>query len=278
MSLTQTFAYHLFGEGNGVYEKWGKATYTQYKFGRQTKYYRRSVESRCLNRATEYFDVLRNSKRGHRCFIIGNGPSLNKMDLTLLKGEFTIGSNYIFMNYDKMGFLPTYLCIVNFLVAQQRAGDINAINGTTKIFPFFLRYCMNESPDTLFLNANPDFEFSTDITQWISWRSTVTFFAMQIAYYLGFDKVYLIGVDHSYEQPDQGKEGAFIESAKADPNHFHPDYFGKGIKWQKADTDVMERVYALARNGFERDGRTIYNATVGGCLELFERVAYEDLF
>ena len=70
---------------------------------------------------------------GKRCFIIGNGPSLVKCDLTLLKNEITIGSNGIFLIFEKMGFKPTFYTVEDGLVAEDRADEINRIKGTITV-------------------------------------------------------------------------------------------------------------------------------------------------
>src|SRR5271157_2832817 len=44
---------------------------------------------------------LYNLHLGERAFIIGNGPSLNKCDLSLLKNETTFAVNNIYLNYEK---------------------------------------------------------------------------------------------------------------------------------------------------------------------------------
>jgi hypothetical protein len=40
----------------------------------------------------------------------------------------------------------------------------------------------------------------------------------------------------------------------------------------------MERAYLKAKEVFEADGRKIYNAGIGGKLEIFDRVDYRSLF
>jgi hypothetical protein len=40
----------------------------------------------------------------------------------------------------------------------------------------------------------------------------------------------------------------------------------------------MEKGFRRAREAFEAAGRNVYNATVGGQLEVFERVDYTSLF
>ena len=61
-------------------------------------------------------------------------------------------------------------------------------------------------------------------------------------------------------------------------NHFHPSYFGKGKKWHDPKLDRVLMCYEKCKEEFENDGRKIYNATVGGKLELFERVEFTSLF
>jgi hypothetical protein len=98
---------------------------------------------------------------------------------------------------------------------------------------------------------------------------------------MGFQEVYLIGFDHSYKIPmdaaldTQRKE---ITSQSDDPNHFDPSYFGKGYRWHDPAVERMETAYRRAREAFAANGRKIMNATVGGQLNVFERVKYEDLF
>ena len=260
-----------------LYPKIGMNFLSKYRFGKLTKFYDRVEEIAEIERGNRFIESLKGKYKGKRCFVIGNGPSLNEQDLTLLKDEFTIGSNYIYMNYEKMGFYPSIFTIANYLVAEQRIDEINDLPESIKIFPYFLNYCIKKDERTFFLNSAAVKEFFTDLTQNISWQSTVTFFNMQLAYYLGFDEVYLIGVDNSYVQPKDGKEGAMIEQEEDDPNHFCGTYF-KGLTWQKADTDAMEYVYYLTKEVFEKSEQKIFNATHGGRLEVFPRVSYESLF
>ena len=43
----------------------------------------------------------------NKCFILGTGPSLNDVDLSLLKNHTTIGVNLIISS----GFIPDYICV-----------------------------------------------------------------------------------------------------------------------------------------------------------------------
>ena len=96
---------------------------------------------------------------------------------------------------------------------------------------------------------------------------------------MGCAQVYLVGFDHSYRIPtDAQVDGSGILSRSSDPNHFHPDYFGKGYRWHDPMVERMEMAFRRARDVYEASGRRILNATVGGHLEVFDRVGYGSLF
>jgi hypothetical protein len=99
---------------------------------------------------------------------------------------------------------------------------------------------------------------------------------MQLAFHMGFEQVILVGVDHSFVT--QGKPHTEVVSQGDDPNHFSPDYFGKGFRWQLPDLETSEIAYRLARKTFESSGREILDATIGGKLTIFPKVDYLSLF
>jgi FkbM family methyltransferase len=113
---------------------------------------------------------------------------------------------------------------------------------------------------------------------------TVTFTCIQLAYYFGFREIYLIGVDADYKIPADaevvGRTGVSeLDMKSDDPNHFDPNYFGKGFRWHDPNVDRMLAAYAEAKRVTEASGASrIYNATVGGKLEVFPRVSYDELF
>jgi len=98
---------------------------------------------------------------------------------------------------------------------------------------------------------------------------------------MGISKVYLVGFDHNYSIPADAiitnKENNIL-SQSDDPNHFHPGYFGKGYRWHDPRVDRMEKAYMRAKDIYESEGRKVYNASVGGKLEIFPRVDYDTLY
>lgn len=225
---------------------------------------------------------LRGLYRGKRCFVIGNGPSLTVADLRRLQNEITIGCNGLFLIFDEMGYLPTFYTVEDMLVAEDRAGQINAIKGTTKLFPRKLAYCLKRDESTLYVNflyAYQGFpKFSDRFDKVVFWGGTVTFLNLQLAYYLGCSEIYLIGVDHNYQVPPEVGKDSVIVSTSADVNHFHPGYFGPGYRWHDPKVKRMEEGYLAAREFAARNDMKIFNATRGGNLEAFPRVDFDSLF
>ncbi|MCB0069545.1 MAG: DUF115 domain-containing protein, partial [Caldilineaceae bacterium] len=223
-----------------------------------------------------------------RCFIIGNGPSLNDTDLELLKDEVTFAVNGFFLMAQKLSWKPTFYVVEDHLVAEDRKDQIAAFKGPIKLFPVYLAYCLDEGEDTVFFRhlprkSYPDgFDFSTDACDATYAGCTVTYTCMQLAYYLGFDEIYLVGVDADYSIPsDASQSSAYgvgvLDMKSDDPNHFHRDYFGKGYRWHDPQVDKMVEAYREAKRVIEGGNRLIRNATVGGKLEVFERADYTEI-
>jgi glycosyltransferase involved in cell wall biosynthesis len=224
-----------------------------------------------------------------RCFLIGNGPSLNRTDLDMLKNEVTFAVNGFFLKAENLDWKPTFYVVEDHLVAEDRAKWINEFKGPIKLFPAYLGYMFEKSDDTIFYNHRPrksyphGYDFSLEADKITYTGCTVTFSMMQLAAYFGFEEIYLIGVDASYQIPDDAKEGkdygvGVLDMKSDDPNHFDPNYFGKGFRWHDPQVEKMVEAYGEARRTLEGTGQTIYNATVGGMLEVFERRDFSTLF
>ena len=220
--------------------------------------------------------ALRDIHKGERCFIIGNGPSLRATDLKKLRNEFTFGLNRIYLLFPELGFTTTYFLSMNDLVIQQCAAEILALP-IPKFLTWRSRRFLSLTSDTHFLYTTyTGPKFAHDVTGRLWEGATVTYVALQLAYHMGFEKVILIGVDHSFVT--KGDANKTITSQGDDPNHFAPNYFGKGFKWQLPDLETSERAYCMARAAYAADGREILDATIGGKLMVFPKVDYDDLF
>lgn len=254
---------------------WKTASDTRYAFQRASMWPAATfhpLRRKSIDQLSHYAGI----HRGQRCFIIGNGPSLKQTDLTKLRGEFTFGLNRIYLLFDDLGFTTTYYLSVNSLVIEQCALDIQNLP-----VPKFLSWrsfrLIGSAPDLMFLYTTYSGPiFGRDARKRLWEGATVTYVALQLAFYMGFNEVILIGVDHSFST--QGKPNSTVVSPGDDPDHFQGNYFGKGFRWQLPDLETSEKAYRMAHHAYEKNGRKVLDATVGGKLSVFPKVFYENLF
>jgi hypothetical protein len=214
-----------------------------------------------------------------RCFIIANGPSLKGMDLSCLKNEITFGMNRIYLLFDQIPFVPTYYVCINELVLEEFSQDIDRLP-MPKFLNWDRRGLFNQSDsNTMFLRYSlgikDAFGYEPAKTQYSG--GTVTYASLQLAYFMGFKEVVLIGLDHNYVEKGTPNK-VEVRRETHDESHFHPNYFPKGVKWQLPDLLRSEVAYQMAREAFEKDGRRVIDATPGGKCQIFQKSEFTNLF
>lgn len=219
---------------------------------------------------------LNNTHKGERCFILANGPSLNLVDFDLLKNEYTFGMNRIYLMKEKNGFVPSCIaCIDKDSLVIPFREDFDSLD-IPLFLPFELRKYYSKKGNQYFIGGRFSPKFQTDASLLLGNGKTVAYTVIQLAYCMGFEEVYIVGKDHTYQTT--AKAGASVEMKGADVNHFSKDYYKPGMKWDAPDHNSEEYAYKLAREAFEKAGRKIMNATAGGKLEIFERIDFNSLF
>jgi hypothetical protein len=225
-----------------------------------------------IRKLAQYKDI----HRGDRCVIIGNGPSLKQTDVSKIRDEVTFGMNRIYLAFPEWGFETSYFVSINDLVIEQCAEDIRAL-AMPKFLSWHSHPHITPTEDTHFLHTTYyDPKFARDVRGRVWEGATVTYVAMQLAFYMGFQQVVLIGVDHSFKA--KGEPNKTVVSEGDDESHFDPKYFGKGFRWQLPDLETSELAYRRARQVYEQAGRQIVDATVGGQLEVFKKVGFDEVF
>lgn len=218
------------------------------------------------NLELEKFHNLYKDKQ--RCFIVATGPSLTMADLdTLLEEQefcFSVNSMCkietkwkpdVYVVSDGKFFsenqevIRDYQCPIKFLPddaidywKQKKEGE----------------YQMHRDS----IDAYDVVEFSEDITQIVNTQGTITVGCIQIAVYMGFKEIYLLGTDCNYT----------IGSTN---NHFGGD--GKPDMIDHSISSMLKG-YQMCKDYADKHGIKIYNATRGGMLEVFERVDFDLLF
>jgi hypothetical protein len=230
--------------------------------------------------------ALKGKHKGEKAVIIGNGPSLNQTDFELLKDVHTFGVNGIFYADDRLPKPLSYYVVEDTKVFEENTEAVLAYGkkaGQVILPTMYKKKCPDPSAITFFrMNGGfyspggPDEgrpRFSVDATEALYCGQSVTYINLQLAYWMGFAEVGLIGMDFSYALPKETKvDGIFYTSQGDDPNHFDPRYFGAGKTWKDPKLNRVGANYSLAKAMFEVDGRRVVNCTVGGALEIFDRV------
>ena len=133
---------------------------------------------------------------------------------------------------------------------------------------------------TLFHLENCDFSkkplFSEDIAKRIYNSRTVVYTAIQIAVYMGFKEIYLIGVDHHFHTSMNSKGEIIVD-------HSAKDYFSDKYNEDKENlyipnTDLSTLSFIAAKEYADSHNVKIYNATRGGKLEVLPRVSFDSLW
>jgi hypothetical protein len=117
-------------------------------------------------------------------------------------------------------------------------------------------------------------EFSTNASSWVDGGSTVTYTALQFAYFMGADPIILVGVDHSFDKT--GGSSEYERRVGPDVNHFDPNYFSSGTTWGLPNLSGSETDYRRAHLAFQRNGRRILDATIDGKLTEFPKISIDE--
>ncbi len=225
---------------------------------------------------------LRGTHTGERCFIIGNGPSLTATDLSKLKGEYTFAANRIYDIFSQTDWKPTFYVSLDRLFIDRNYDEIY----NNQFQQYFLEYrsvrLKPKRDDTIALFRLPVYEVNiwdarsicvnTELNIGYSNGYTVTFTSIQLALYMGFTEIYLLGVDFSYSVVRDAK--GRITKNKDVVDHFSGHRSSKSLLF----FDNCFRAYQVAREYCDAHNITIKNATRGGKLEVFERVDFDKLF
>lgn len=229
----------------------------------------------------------RNIHQGERCFVIGNGPSLRAEDLQILHDNqvVTFASNRIFHIFDKTQWRPTYYVSEDLTILQSIQDTVAKLTcSAARFLPINHKwdgYVDVPGATWFYLDFSKEyadtFGLSLDAAKGIRCRGTVTMTCVQLALYMGFTEIYLLGVDHNYS--------TYIDSTgKVVTDPTVKDYFSE--EYDKDFKTVISRdlgystLSYLSAEKLSRQNKNfrVYNATRGGKLEAFQRVDIDTLF
>lgn len=214
---------------------------------------------------------FQNIHKGKRCFIIGNGPSLTYADLDCLHrhGEICFGVNRVYLAYEFTEWRPDYYVAVDYTIIQHDYEKILTLPGTKFIRHFYKTDGRWNDADTyefggVHYTGEP--QLSHDIYKGVYIGNTVVYDAVQIALYMGFEEIYLLGVDMTAGIRYQDEGVHFYRSPDTKEN------------LGTSNTPEARKCLGYAAAEMEYMGRVLRNATRGGELEEVVRVDFDSLF
>lgn len=240
------------------------------------KRYQNSEDSR-------YIKSLKNSCDGERCFIIGNGPSLTREDLSRLVNEKTFAFNRIYQMYQYTDWRPTYYMVVDSSIIQKLNQKKEKKLDAKYIFlankKLTQKYISQNSHQIIFREVAPICknklvvrELSGDVSQYFSVAQSVTIAAFELAFYMGFKEIYLLGIDHNFAvEIDAGGKKHINKNIES---HFKEDN-DKGRYCSYID--ALTKEFEICKKYADQHGVKVVNVTRGGKLEVFERDTLENV-
>ncbi|MHB8066037.1 MAG: 6-hydroxymethylpterin diphosphokinase MptE-like protein, partial [Ruminiclostridium sp.] len=214
---------------------------------------------------------------GQRCFIIGNGPSLKMTDLDILyeNKEICFGSNRIYLAFNETNWRPNYYLSQDYRIIEQSLEEILELEIDDMFISDYYSEFWNEKYSHKFnkfhlINntyAPNKPNFSNDLAICAYEGYSITYTMLQFAAYMGFSKIYLLGVDFTCSNNIYGRE-----------NHFCDNYFTGNERLNEFAFTEVSLAYKKAELYSRKNGFRIYNATRGGKLDEFERVNFDELF
>lgn len=226
--------------------------------------------------------VLKNKYKGKRCFVLMNGPSLNEHDLSFLKNEVVFASNYFYRADISSVVEPNYYCWADskiFREVEEAKNTINEIRekcpGVTFILHHAARPVLGEVEDIYYEYCKhiPNiFKVRNDLSGLVSNYGTVALHAINIALYMGFSEVYVMGMDFA---PGAFQHFTDLDAECDDPAQMESKVDVCGNYWQY--TKCQYESFALA-DFAKNHGQRIINLNPNSCIRAFEFGNYEKIF
>ena len=229
---------------------------------------------------------FKNCHKGERCFLIGNGPSLKFYDLNRLyeNNEICFGFNRIYHIFDQTKWRPTYYISQDEKMLRSCADIVSDLKLGIKFIPINLNWYHNiDIKDAVWFylktgledNGKP-LEFSDKPQSVLYNSSTCLYTASQMAAFMGIKQIYLLGVDHHFRvsQNNQGK----IVVDESVQDYFTEKYNEDRKNLYVPNTEKSTLTYIAMKEQCEKRGISVFNATRGGKLEIFDRVNFDSLF
>lgn len=247
---------------------------------------------RALLRRNGHF---RGRHSGERCFILCNGPSVLAQDLLPLRHETVMSVSSGYLHTDFQRIRPQYHLVPSitygrmseddtvrwFTEMHDKLGDAQLFLASSE-YPLVKRHSLFANRSVSYIcQARPFFPYEKaiiDICGAVPKVASVPIMCLIVALYMGFRDMYLLGTDHDSFATRQYKYS--FEPTVLRGKDFAVDTEGKirvPLYEELKANLLLWQQYRHVKRIAAANGRNIYNATAGGMLDEFPRIALEDV-
>ena len=235
--------------------------------------------------------TLKNKHTGSSCFVLGSGSSLKSQDIKKLKFENVISVSNSFVHPDFSIIKPRYHAVPPLIGSHGELYSekqfvkwlkvMEAKTGQAEMFFYIGDRQMIES-NNLFQNRIVhwvDYTLYTNSSRSITLDkiyqiNTVSELAITIALYLGFDKIYLLGIDHDWFNGPLVYFYDYKKNHELSPNQDKLSIVDSEFQMRR-HADIFKRykyLFSIKKN--------IYNANSNSknYIDVFPKVDYNLLF
>jgi hypothetical protein len=196
-----------------------------------------------MNKISIYKDL----HAGKKLFILASGTSLANHDLSLLKNKMVMGLNRSILIYSD----PYYQCVFDHRLFDQYHDELKKVRQL---------FTLEDRPFGLPIKLLGGEGFSWDMEEGIYSGYTISYFALQLAIYMGFKKIFFLGLDLKHDGPN---------------THF----FGQDpqtINHEKTEFPRMIKMLQHGANVLADTGIKVYNCSPVSTLEAFPKISFGD--
>lgn len=196
--------------------------------------------------AYDKIEDFKNLHRGKTTFIMASGPSIAQMDLSPLERRIVIG-----LNRSSLVFPDThYHCTMD----ERLFVEFKDVLSKSRYL-----FTLEDRPFGMPIKLLGSEGFSFDLAKGIYSGYTVSFFALQVAVYMGFSRIFYVGLDLKH-QPGMTH---FFGRDPVSNNH------------EKTEFPKMLRMLEYAAEVLADTDVRVYNCSPDTSLTCFERVPFE---
>lgn len=262
-----------------IVEKWDTFLFFIYNFLATVLYYINKIYVPAFRKKNK--EVI-NTYNGEKCFIVLNGPSILKHDLTKLKDKYVFCTNFMFKSIDVVKqIVPDFYCWTDSSVFKKDECDdvlreLFQNCGNIKYFftdNYLKRY--HKINDNVYLTKNKFLPTNYKVHHNIAGKfcafNNVAFYSISVAMSLGFKEIYLLGLDF-----EPGGFKHFEEHGKSTDTTLRSDERLRVCTEYKQYSQSHFESYYI-QDEAKRCGVKIYNLNEKSYIRSFEFKNYEDV-